>query len=49
MSFGFKVGTAVDGEEALAQLHAAHDEGQPYELVLMDWNWTARPQVLKRL
>ncbi len=37
VSFGFRVGTAGDGEEALAQLHAAADEGQPYDLVLMDW------------
>jgi len=36
-SFGFQVGTAPDGEEALARLHAAEDEGRPYELVLMDW------------
>ena len=37
LSFGFKVGTAADGEEALAQLHAAAGEGRPYDLVLMDW------------
>jgi signal transduction histidine kinase/DNA-binding response OmpR family regulator/HPt (histidine-containing phosphotransfer) domain-containing protein len=37
LSFGFEVGTAADGEEALAQLHAAVDEGRPYDLVLMDW------------
>ncbi len=37
LSFGFKVGTAADGEEALAQLHAAKDEGRPYDVVLMDW------------
>ena len=36
LSFGFRVGTAMDGEEALAQLHAARDEGHPYDLVLMD-------------
>jgi len=37
LSFGFRVETAADGEEALALLHAARTEGQPFDLVLMDW------------
>jgi signal transduction histidine kinase/CheY-like chemotaxis protein/HPt (histidine-containing phosphotransfer) domain-containing protein len=37
LSFGFEVGTAADGSEALAQLHAAIQDGHPYDLVLMDW------------
>ncbi len=36
-AFGFKVDTATDGAEALAQLHAAQAEGRAYDLVLMDW------------
>jgi CheY-like chemotaxis protein len=36
-SFGFEVGEAADGEDALAQLHAARQDGRPFDLVLMDW------------
>ncbi|MGD8498387.1 MAG: response regulator, partial [Chromatiales bacterium] len=36
-SFGFEVGEAADGEDALAQLHAAKRDGCPFDLVLMDW------------
>ncbi|MCA1945014.1 MAG: response regulator [Desulfovibrio sp.] len=36
-SFSFQVTAVSSGEEALAELHAAIQRGEPYELVLMDW------------
>lgn len=36
-SLGLRVGTAADGNAALASLTAAQDEQDPYRLVFMDW------------
>lgn len=36
-AWGFQVVEASTGEEALAQLKAANDAGQDFELVLLDW------------
>ena len=35
--FGLHCDTASDGEQALELLHRANHSGQPYHLVLMDW------------
>ncbi len=36
-SFGFKPGSAHSAEQALTEIRRANDAGQPYGLVLMDW------------
>jgi PAS domain S-box-containing protein len=36
-SVGLRAGTAADGDGALAALHAACAEGDPYRLVFLDW------------
>jgi len=34
---GFPVSLAASGDESLKMMYQAEDEGQPYDLVLMDW------------
>ena len=36
-SMQFKVSTAASGLEAIAMVERAHQEGEPFELVLVDW------------
>lgn len=36
-SLGLQVDTAADGPQALASVGAAQQQGQPYDLVLIDW------------